>query len=90
MPRIIPTLCALALALGFGFSAPTGASAEVREPLRTVLGGSFFPFERSFAPPSERCQRAAAKRRAQRDDNILNSQDLLRLRRIGCGGARAW
>ena len=82
------------IALGIALSAApvsiTPASAEPEGPVRTLLSGSFFPFSGAFPPPSERCQKAAAKRRAQRDDNILNSQDLLRLRRIGCGGVSAW
>lgn len=89
--RAATTFCATALlGLGLALFASSGAVAEVREPLRTVLGGSFFPFQRSFAPPSERCQKAAKKRRARRDDNILNSQDYVHLRRIGCGGVSPW
>ena len=85
---------AMALTLSVLLGAPLGAGpAEAREPqgaVRTFLGGSFFPFARSFPPPSKRCLEAAEKLRRQRDRNILNPQDALRLRRIGCNGAATY
>lgn len=82
---------AIALAAPMGLAANASAYAqERRSALETLLGGSFFPFARSFPPPSKRCLRAAEKLRRKRDDNILNPQDALELRRIGCNGAATY
>ena len=87
-------LLALPLALPRALATPAHAErvkpGEPRGALRTLLNGSFFPFARSFPPPSKRCQKLAAKRRAARDDNTLTQQDLVELRFKGCGGASAF
>ena len=67
------------------------AAQERRSAVDTLLGGSFFPFARAIGPqPSPRCQRKAESLKSQRDDGLLNVQDLRRLRRIGCQDVRPY
>lgn len=84
---LIRIVLAAALTVPFGLSTASIASAEPEGAVRTLLGGSFFPFARSFPKPSPRCLKAADRLRAKRDDRSLNYQDGVQLRRIGCGGA---
>lgn len=72
--------------------AATPASANPRgDAVQTLLGGSFFPFARAIGPKaSPRCQRIADRLRGNRDDNILNTQDFRRLRRVGCQDVRPY
>ena len=74
--------------------APLGASEAAAEPesrtrsaVETILGGSFFPFRRSFPPPSPRCRALAERLKDRHNDGVLNVWDVQTLRRAGCGGA---
>ena len=80
----ILTGAVLAVSMGVAPVLAAGERGE-RSAVRTVLGGSFFPFERSFPRvQSERCKRLVDRKRSQRDDNILNGEDVRSLRRNGC------
>ena len=69
--------------------AAPGALAQGRTAAEVVLGGSFFPFERSFpAAQSPRCRKLAERLRGYRSDNILNVEDVRRLRSNGCRNFR--
>ena len=79
---------ALAAAL-FAFP-PAPALADDDRPRGAVgalLGGSIFPFARSFPPPTPRCRALARELRSRHNSGRLNVWDLQRLRRAGCGGA---
>ena len=85
------TLFVLALTMGLGLSV--GAQAQERvgnSPVEQILGGSFFPFARSFRRPPERCIRYADRLRSRRDDSTLQPPDFRRLRKVGCAGAGAF
>ena len=77
----------VSLAAGAFTSEPVKAQDRPRGAVETLLGGSFFPFRRSFAPPSPRCQALAERLKDVRDDNRLTAFDVQELRRKGCGGA---
>lgn len=83
---------AVAAALMVALAGAAPAHADTRgETVRTVLGGSFFPFARAIGPKaSPRCQRIADRMRAMRDDNILNPIDFRRLRSQGCQDVRPY
>ena len=73
--------------------SPVAASAQERvgsSPVERILGGSFFPFARSFRRPPERCVRLADSLKDMRDDGTLQPADFRRLRRVGCAGAGAF
>ena len=86
---------ALALALAVLLAQAPAAVDEARaEPasrtrgaVETILGGSFFPFRRSFPPPSPRCRALAERLKSRHNDGVLNVWDIGTLRRAGCGGA---
>ena len=89
----MPTVLTLALAavLGAPLAATLGATPAAAagsapgNTVRTLLGGSPFPFDRSFPRvQSERCKRLVERKRLRRDDQILNVQDRRDLRRNGC------
>ena len=85
-------LAALAVGVLLGTSLPATPAAAApserpRGAVETILGGSFFPFRRSFAPPSPRCRALAARLKSRHNSGVLNVWDLQTLRRAGCGGA---
>lgn len=80
------TLCTVLLSAGLT-TIPVAAQERSRSAVETLLGGSFFPFRRSFAPPSPRCQALAERLKDVRDDDRLTAFDVQTLRRKGCGGA---
>ena len=82
---------ALSLALAGALAAPAAAQERVgNSVVEQVLGGSFFPFARSFPRPPERCIRFADRLKARRDDNTLQPPDFRKLRNVGCAGAGAF
>ena len=87
-----PTIAIAAAFLGVAMlSQPVAALAdERRDAVRTVLGGSFFPFARSFPPPSERCREEGRKLRSMHNDRVLRTGDRRKLRSIGCGGVSSF
>ena len=93
--RTITTL-ALAAALvapAAALGLPTAAHAQERvgnSAVEQLLGGSFFPFARSFRRPPERCIRLADRLKDMRDDGTLQPPDFRRLRKVGCAGAGAF
>ena len=84
--RLVASAVAALLALLLVLPLASGpAFADRGDAVRTVLGGSFFPFDRSFPrAQSERCKRLVDRKRGQRDNNILNVEDVRSLRRNGC------
>ena len=83
--------CACLLVAALGFLEPAAAQERVpNTPTGQILGGSFFPFARSFTRPPERCVRLADSLRDMRDDGTLQPPDFRRLRRVGCAGAGAF
>ena len=80
----------LALAAA-ALAVPAAAQERVGNTVvEQVLGGSFFPFARSFPRPPERCVRLADSLRDRRDDGTLQPPDFRRLRSVGCAGAGAF
>ena len=82
---------ALGLALAGAVALPATAQERVGNSVaEQILGGSFFPFARSFPRPPERCVRFADRLKARRDDNTLQPPDFRKLRSVGCAGAGAF
>ena len=67
--------------------AEAAPGERARGAVETILGGSVFPFRRSFAPPTPRCRALARKLRNRHNDGFLTVWDFQELRRKGCGGA---
>ena len=90
-PKGRATATLAAALIGLGTVAATPALADRGDAVRTVLGGSFFPFARAIGPrASPRCRAMADRMRAHRDDNILNPIDFRRLRSAGCQDVRPY
>ena len=86
-----PITATLALAGLLAAMAPALAQERVgNSVVEQVLGGSFFPFARSFPRPPERCVRLADSLKDMRDDGTLQEPDFRKLRRAGCAGAGAF
>ena len=81
----------LAFAVATAFAPPAIAQERVgNSTVERLLGGSFFPFARSFRRPPERCIRLADSLKDMRRDGSLQPQDFHKLRRAGCAGAGAF
>ena len=86
-----PAALVAAVVLAGTLAAPSLAQERVPNTLTgQLLGGSFFPFARSFPRPPERCIRYADRLKAMRDDGTLQPPDFRRLRSVGCPGAGAF
>ena len=90
--RLMRSVMAATIAAAFVVAGGVGmAGAQERSATSALLGGSVFPFARSFpGKASPRCQRMADRMRAQRDDNVLNPIDFQRLRSVGCQDVRPY
>ena len=85
--RYVLTILLTTGLLGPAAMSDAAAQTRGRTAVETILGGSFFPFRRSFPPPSARCRKLADDLKDRHNDGFLTSHDLQELRRKGCGGA---